>query len=134
AMLVLGASGALAALGSTLYSEVKGLEAHLAPTAHVLLKLAIFHPLIALVAGSYVLAAVVIVALARKDRTTRLLACGAIALYLVQVGLGFLNFFLMAPVWLQLVHLLVADGIWIALVCHSASALAVEPEPGAETG
>lgn len=132
-MLVLGASGALAALGSTLYPEVKGLEAHLAPTAHFLLKLAVFHPMIALLAGSYVLAAVVIVALARKGRTTRLLAGVAIGLYLVQVGLGFLNIFLMAPVWLQLVHLLVADGIWIALVCLSASALAVEPEGGTTT-
>jgi len=132
AVIVLGASGALAALGNTLYPEVSGLEAHLAPTAHVLLKLAVFHPMIALLAGSYVLAALVIVALARKDRTTRLLAGGAMALYLVQVGLGFLNIFLMAPVWLQLIHLLVADGIWIALVCLTAAALAAEPAPAEE--
>lgn len=130
-LMLLGASGALAALGSTLYPEVSGLQAHLSPTAHLLVRLAVFHPMIALVGGSYVLAAVVLVAIVRRSRTTRLLAATVLATYLAQVALGFLNIFLMAPVWLQLVHLLAADAIWIALVCLTASALA-EPEAEAE--
>ena len=49
------------------------------------------------------------------------------ALVLLQIGLGFLNVVLLAPVWLQIVHLLVADGIWIAFVILAAEALAEPP-------
>jgi hypothetical protein len=35
-----------------------------------------------------------------------------------------LNVFLLAPVWLQLVHLVVADLVWIGLILLGASVLA----------
>jgi heme A synthase len=38
--------------------------------------------------------------------------------------LGFVNVWLAAPVWLQLVHLFVADLLWITLVLAAASILA----------
>lgn len=128
-MLLLGSSGALAALGNTLYPQVTGLEAHLAPTAHVLLKLSVLHPMLALVIGGYVLFAVVTsVALRRSPATVRL-GGAVIGLYLLQVAAGVTNIFLQAPVWLQLVHLLIADSLWIALVCLTATVLA---QPAAE--
>jgi hypothetical protein len=34
-----------------------------------------------------------------------------------------LNIWLLAPIWLQLVHLLLADLLWIALVLLAAEAL-----------
>jgi len=37
-------------------------------------------------------------------------------LFLLQLGLGVFNVILLAPVWLQLVHLLVADLVWIGQV------------------
>jgi heme A synthase len=46
------------------------------------------------------------------------------SLTFTQVGLGMLNVFLLAPVWMQLVHLLVADLVWIALILLGASVLA----------
>jgi heme A synthase len=42
----------------------------------------------------------------------------------LQMGLGFVNVLLLAPVSMQLVHLLVADLLWIALVRLAALALA----------
>jgi len=42
---------------------------------------------------------------------------------------GVLNILLLAPVWMQLVHLLVADGLWIAFVLLAASALAKTRPP-----
>ena len=33
----------------------------------------------------------------------------------------------LAPVWLQLVHLVMADAVWVALVLLAAAALACEP-------
>jgi heme A synthase len=37
---------------------------------------------------------------------------------------GVVNLLLLAPVWMQLVHLLLADLLWITLVLLSASMLA----------
>jgi heme A synthase len=56
------------------------------------------------------------------------MAGALVALFGIQIGLGFLNLLLLAPIWLQLVHLLVADLVWISLVLLAAGALAEEPE------
>jgi heme A synthase len=42
----------------------------------------------------------------------------------LQIALGFVNLALLAPVWMQLVHLLNADLLWIALVTLAAAAIA----------
>ena len=46
------------------------------------------------------------------------------ALVLVQWAAGIANVLLLAPIWLQLVHLLLADLVWITLVLLTARALA----------
>ena len=46
-----------------------------------------------------------------------------IALVLVQLGAGAVNLLLHAPIWLQLVHLLLSDLVWIALVLLGCAAL-----------
>ena len=46
----------------------------------------------------------------------------------LQIALGFANVILLAPVWLQLLHLLVADAIWIGFVLLGAEALS-QPSP-----
>jgi len=53
----------------------------------------------------------------------RRIALVAAGLYVAQVGLGFLNLFLLAPAWMQIVHLLAADLVWIALILLSAASL-----------
>ena len=40
------------------------------------------------------------------------------------------NLLLLVPVWMQLVHLLLADAVWITLVLLSATAVAVGEEEG----
>jgi hypothetical protein len=45
---------------------------------------------------------------------------GVAALTIMQAGLGAINVVLLAPVWMQLAHLLVADLLWIELVLLSA--------------
>jgi len=52
-----------------------------------------------------------------------LAARAVVGLTLLQLGLGLLNVYLLAPVWLQLLHLLTADAIWIAFIVLSAEAL-----------
>ena len=49
--------------------------------------------------------------------------------FVVQLVAGVINVVLLAPVWMQMLHLLLADASWIALVLLAASAMRVtEPQ------
>jgi heme A synthase len=128
ALLAVGKSGAIAALGDTLYpaqSLLGGLAQDLSPTASVLVKLRIAHPVLAL-AGALVVAFVAgRVLRSADDAGTRRAAWTLPALAVLQVGTGLANVALLAPVWMQLVHLLLADVLWIAFVLLAARALAL---------
>lgn len=128
AMMLLGVSGAVAALGDTLFPATsfrEGLAQDFAPTAHLLLRLRILHPILALGAGVYLVAMASLV-VARRPGVPRVRRAGdaLIGLFVAQLVVGLVNLALAAPVWLQLVHLLMADLVWIALVVLAADALA----------
>lgn len=126
-MLLLGASGAVTALGDTLFpasSLAEGLQQKFSPTAHFLVRLRLFHPLIAIGVGVYILTVIGLFNVLHPDRRTQYLSRIFAGLYLGQLGAGALNVFLLAPVWLQLGHLLLSDLIWIILVLLLASAFA----------
>ncbi|MCA9614357.1 MAG: COX15/CtaA family protein, partial [Myxococcales bacterium] len=98
----------------------EGLAQDLDPTSHVFLRLRVAHPVVALVtAGATAMFGASLAASADRS-TVRRHAFALVALVGVQVGLGFLNVALLAPVWLQLVHLAVADAVWIALLLLAA--------------
>jgi cytochrome c oxidase assembly protein subunit 15 len=135
-LVIVGVSGAVAALGDTLFpaaSLSQALAQDLSPTSHVLLRLRVIHPTLAvLVAIALVLAAP---RLPIEDRGGSGFGPGSWVAFLAggQVALGALNVLLLAPVWLQLVHLLVADLLWISVVLLGAAALAVAaPRPRLE--
>jgi heme A synthase len=133
---VLGVSGAVTALGDTLFSAITMSEARALGITHWLLPLRVFHPMIAIAVGSYLILAAIFVAARRPDRGTRRLASTLSALIVLQLGIGFLNVFLRAPVWIQGVHLLLADLVWITLVllCAAASSAAPVRSPAAVRG
>jgi heme A synthase len=129
ALLLAGASGAVAALGDTLFpseSLADALRNDLSFTSHLLIRLRVFHPVLAIIA-----AVVVSLCAARLRRSVPADAAGqtthdariVAAIAFSQVALGFLNVILLAPVWMQMVHLLVADALWIAFVLAGARAL-----------
>lgn len=124
-VLFLGVSGAIAALGDTLFpanSLFEGIAQDFSETAHFLIRLRVYHPLIAVLAGGgviYFLATRIMNnTLSKKNKQ---LTIGVIVLGGLQIVLGFINLRLMAPVWMQLVHLLVADLLWITYVLLLAS-------------
>jgi len=126
-VLALGTTGAVAALGDTLFpvkTLAEGLAQDLSPQAHAFLRLRAVHPLLAvLVAGWLVLLAPTV----RAMRATPLVHGLARALSVAVVGqmaLGLLDITLLAPTALQLAHLLGADVVWLLVVLLSASALA----------
>jgi cytochrome c oxidase assembly protein subunit 15 len=129
-LLVAGGTGALAALGDTLYpptSLAGGLVEDLSDKAPFLLRLRLVHPFASLASA---LVLVVIARAALQTRDPRLRAPGFRLLGLLGLQLlgGALNWALLAPVWMQLVHLLLADITWIALVWLAAMALSTGRE------
>jgi heme A synthase len=69
----------------------------------------------------------------RPDNDVKRWSSALIALVLVQLGAGAVNMLLHAPIWLQLLHLLLSDLVWIALVLLGCAALqqpAREPSAG----
>lgn len=124
--LLVGMSGAVTALGDTIFPGRSFTWQDLSPTSHFLLRLRIFHPAISLVVGAVVLTSATLVARLRPAPGVRRTAVTLVALYLVQLACGLVNVELAAPVALQLVHLLLADLVWLALVALGATALARE--------
>jgi heme A synthase len=127
-VVVLGVSGAITALGDTLFpasSLAAGLAQDLDPAANIFLRLRLFHPLIAVAVGAWLLYYAVSAASRRPDVAGR--AWSLAALVGAQIVAGVVNLLLLAPVWMQLVHLLLADLLWIALVLLSAATLKFQP-------
>ncbi len=133
ALLVVGMTGAVAALGDTLFpagSLREGFRADFSPTAHLLIRLRALHPLFAVLTGLYLSVVVWVVGRERPDALEGRWARLVPGLVMTQLAVGLVNLLLLAPVTLQLLHLLVADLLWLALVLFGASALAV-PVPSA---
>lgn len=130
AVLFLGASGAIAALGDTLFparSLREGLAQDLSPLAHVFLRLRMFHPFIALGTGALVfVSATVVRTVSTQPRARRFSRLVTLA-FVTQFAIGLLNVSLLAPAGMQIVHLLMADATWIALVLMGWEALYARP-------
>ncbi|WP_242343682.1 COX15/CtaA family protein [Anaeromyxobacter terrae] len=126
-VLLAGVTGAVAALGDTLFpatSFVEGLRQELSTEAHVLLRLRVLHPFAAIATAGVLLLVARLALRLRPDARVRRAALGLVGLVAVELLAGVVNVALAAPVWLQLVHLLLADLIWIALVLLAAASLA----------
>jgi heme A synthase len=63
----------------------------------------------------------------RPSRTVNRISYALAGLAFLQVGAGLLDVVTLAPVWLQLVHVVLADAVWCALVLLAGSALATAP-------
>ncbi len=130
-LLVLGASGAVTALGDTLFpagSLSEGISQDFLPTAHFLVRLRIYHPIIAIITSVYLFVASTAIANTRPGIGALLFSRAIQTIVIVQVIAGFVNVLLNVPVWMQLVHLLLADLLWISVVLLGAATLS-QPAP-----
>jgi cytochrome c oxidase assembly protein subunit 15 len=120
ATLFVGVSGSLAALGDTLFPATSlrlALAQDFSATSAWLLRIRWIHPTLGFIAGAFI--CWLIFTSAWKGRN-RKLAISVVALLALQYALGFLDVALLAPTWMQIVHLLGADTLWIALVVLTA--------------
>jgi cytochrome c oxidase assembly protein subunit 15 len=129
AILAVGMTGTLAALSDTLF-PVASVSAALAQDfssgSSWLERLRFLHPVTAVIAGLFVGWLLVRSFPQSKNRQ---LAMGVILLMVLQCGLGVADIVLLAPLWMQILHLLGADVLWIALVLLAARICVVGREP-----
>ena len=136
-MFILGVSGAITALGDTLFpagSLAEGIRQDFAPTAHFLVRLRVWHPVVAVVVGLYLAIIAGIYHHKFHSPPIRRLTRALQLTYITQLIAGFINVLLLAPVWMQMLHLLLADILWILLILTSASLLTADaPQSTAAT-
>jgi heme a synthase len=109
-----GITGALSALADTLYPSTSleaGLLQDLNAGANWLVRLRALHPLLALLVGVWV-------AYYASSRVlnARRPAIWVMALVALQIAVGVVNLAMLAPLGMQVTHLLLADLLWISLV------------------
>jgi heme A synthase len=129
--LLVSTSGAVAALGDTLYpssSLAEGIRQDFSATAHFLIRLRILHPTLAVTISLILLAIALFARTMRPSALTNRLSFALSTLVAIQLIVGAANVLLLAPIWMQIVHLLLADLVWVSLVLMSASALSTVGE------
>jgi cytochrome c oxidase assembly protein subunit 15 len=122
-VMVVGVTGSLAALGDTLFpatSLANALVQDLSSTSGWLVRWRWTHPTIAFLASILLIWLMVRAAQHKAHQDNRSLSAAVLLLLAVQYLLGLLDVVLLAPVWLQVAHLLGADLLWAALVVLTA--------------
>jgi len=123
AVMVIGMTGSLASLGDTVFpadSLRHALMQDFSSSSHALLRLRLLHPVAAAIGSVYVLW--LLWNLWGKQGRSAWTLILSVTL-MAQIALGAMNVILLAPVWLQMTHLLVAELVWILLVLASAELL-----------
>lgn len=118
-ILLLGASGAVTALGDTLFPSrtlAQGMQQDFSPTAHYLIRMRVYHPGIAVTIGIYLAMVTLWVRRGLRAPYLDIITLALFGLYGTQIVLGIINVALLAPVWMQLVHLLVSNLVWITFI------------------
>lgn len=122
-VMAIGISGSVAALADTIFppeSLENALAQGLSASSHVLLRVRLLHPIGAIIGGAYIFWMLWRLSKTRGGSPWILATTATLVL---QVGLGMSNVTLLAPIWLQLSHLLVAEVFWIVFVVGSAEML-----------
>jgi cytochrome c oxidase assembly protein subunit 15 len=120
ATLVVGVSGSMAALGDTLFPAANlqaAIAQDLSTSSPWLLRLRGVHPISAMLAALFI---VWLLTKARQVQSGRLVTL-VLSLLAAQFVLGILDVVLLAPLWMQVVHLLGADLYWVTLTCLTAA-------------
>jgi len=125
ATIVMGATGAVAALADTLFPSAslrEGLAADFAANSPLLVQMRWIHPAAVLVGSC----CVIWLAMQVRSRLSWVVA----ALLGLQFVFGVVDVLLLAPTWMQVLHLLGADLYWIALVVLAAAVIWPTPSLG----
>ena len=130
AIFLVGMSGSIAALSHMIFpagSLAEGMARDFSPTSHLLLRLRLLHPITAILTSVFLIFLTGWLAKERENdkkvsRWSNILSI----LVLVQIAFGSATLLMLAPIIMQLGHLLLADMVWISYVLFSAGFLSSE--------
>jgi heme A synthase len=133
----IGAAFSMTALGDTLFPSLSlsdALMQDFSPTAHFLIRLRVLHPTIAMAVGTYLILIASLTNLRIRKPSNHLFSRALTVLVVLQILAGVINVTLLAPIWMQIIHLFLSDALWITLVLLTATTLVshetvVEKEP-----
>lgn len=119
-ILCVGAFGAIAALGNTLFPSenlASGLLSDFNPSSSFLIRLRIYHPILAVLTGAFWIGLAQYWSPKSSKKSQLEKYCSATyILVTIALAFGLINWLLMAPVWGSLIHLLIADCFWLLSV------------------
>ena len=119
-------SGGIAAMGNTMFpseSLREGIAADFDPESHPLIRLRILHPLIAITVGVYLFLSLGLSWWMKPVPQAKRIAQGLFTVYVAQLIVGTVNLAMLAPIVLQLLHLMLAVASFAILAAYSAYAL-----------
>lgn len=136
AIFLVGTTGSIAALSHMIFpsgSIAESVAKDFSPTSHTLLRLRLLHPITAILASVFLIFLTGWLAKESGNdpgvsRWSNVLSL----LVLAQIAFGSVTLLTLAPIVMQLGHLLIVDAIWISYVLFAANFLSVNPGYGAE--
>lgn len=130
-VMTVGITGSLAALGDTLFpasSLGSAFAQDFSATSGWLLRWRWMHPAVAFFASIFLIWLLVRAARNNTHWDNRRISALVLALLAVVYSLGILDVVLLAPLWIQVAHLLAADTLWASLVVLTTR-LTLVPSP-----
>jgi heme A synthase len=124
-ILFVGLSGSLAALSNMLFpseSLAEGIAKDFSDASHILLRLRISHPLLSILTTVYLFFLATWIS-KNSNEATKTWAGRLTLLLFVQLVFGGLTLVMLAPILMQIGHLLLADLVWICFVMMSVNYL-----------
>ena len=132
AILLSAISGSMAALTNMLFpsqSIAEGLAKDFAESSHYLLRLRILHPISSILTGVLLFFVAGWIKKEYADDMNVAKWSKLLSIFvLMQIAFGAATLLLLAPILMQLGHLLLADLLWISFVLMAASAIFERPE------
>jgi cytochrome c oxidase assembly protein subunit 15 len=129
-VMMVGVTGSLAALGDTLFPASSlglALAQDFSSASGWLVRWRWVHPGIAFAASFFLIWLLVRAAQRKTHWDNRGLSALVLLLLAAVYLLGLMDVLLLAPLWVQVAHLLAADSLWAALVVLTAR-LTIEPQ------
>ena len=129
---LIGMSGSVAALSSMLFpanSLAEGFQQDFSATSNILLRLRVSHPILSISVGVYLIfLAGWLRSKAKENPPVNRWANVLSIVILIQFASGAVTLLTLAPIVMQIIHLFLADAVWISFTLLSASFLAEQNE------
>jgi heme a synthase len=129
AVFVVGMTGSIAALANMIFPSgtlAEGLTQDFSPTSNLLVRLRLLHPITAILTSVFLVFLTGWLAKeSGKDAGVTRWSNALSLLVLIQIAFGSVTLYMLAPIVMQIGHLLLADLIWISYVLLAANFLSL---------